>query len=170
MNAYARSLDSSPPPKHKDSRRGDLGPVHPMNWIRGQLEKGKKDRLHPMAPEFAELLRAVPDDERSGNVFKLPAVTRSRVSHVGSAIGKRAGLLVRKDAMTGQEKYASFHDLRRSCALRWAEVLMPQELMEFMRHSSMQVTLDYYVGQRAIQTAAKMWMAGRTQLLKSEAG
>jgi hypothetical protein len=42
-------------------------------------------------------------------------------------------------------------------ALRWAEHLMPQELMEFMRHSSIQVTLDYYVGQRAMETAARMW-------------
>ena len=34
---------------------------------------------------------------------------------------------------------------------------MPQELMEFMRHSSIQVTLEYYVGQRVDETAAKMW-------------
>jgi len=64
--------------------------------------------------------------------------------------------LVRKDMLTGKEKYASFHDLRRSCALRWTEHLMPQELMEFMRHSSMQVTMDYYVGQRAMEVAARM--------------
>jgi len=51
----------------------------------------------------------------------------------------------------------SFHDLRLSCALRWARRLTPQELMEFMRHSSMQVTLDYYVGERAMETAARMW-------------
>jgi hypothetical protein len=46
---------------------------------------------------------------------------------------------------------------------------MPQELMEFMRHSSMQVTLDYYVGQRAMETASSMWAIhteqGRKQLI-----
>ncbi|QDU25602.1 Tyrosine recombinase XerC [Anatilimnocola aggregata] len=140
-----------------DRHRIDLTTqAHPVIWIRGQLEKGKRDRMHPVAPEFAELLRQVPEEERCGQVFRLPGVARSTVSHVGAAIGRRAGLLVRKDALTGKEKYASFHDLRRSCALRWAAHLSPQDLMEFMRHSSMQVTMDYYVGQRAMEVASRM--------------
>jgi len=148
----------------EDWHRVDLDQEHPVIWIRGQLEKGKKDRVHPMAPEFAELLTEVPEQERSGPVFVLPEVDRTKpkwqrawVSGVGMRIGRKGGILVSKDAQTGKEKFASFHDLRRSCALRWAAHLMPQELMEFMRHSSMQVTLDYYVGQRAMQTAEKMW-------------
>lgn len=146
----------------EDRHRVDLDRQYPLIWIRGHLEKGKKDRPHPIAPQFAQLLRGVPKEQRTGPVFALPLQhkpqhMRAEVSRMGSRFGKKAGILVAKDASTGQEKHASFHDLRRSCALRWAGSLMPQELMEFMRHSSMQVTLDYYVGQRVEETAAKMW-------------
>jgi integrase len=104
----------------------------------------------PLAPEYAELLSQVPESERRGQVFQRPGVTRSGISHVGCAIGQQAAVHVRKDPLPGKVKYASFHDLRRSCALRRAKHLMPQELTEFMRHSPMQVTLDYYVGHRAM--------------------
>jgi hypothetical protein len=43
---------------------------------------------------------------------------------VGVATGRRAGLTVRKHAKTVQRKFASFHDLRRTFALRRAKVLM----------------------------------------------
>lgn len=147
-----------------DRHRVELERQYPLIWIRGHLEKGKKDRPHPLAPQFAALLRGVPRELRTGPVFQLPTReahkpenVRAEVSRMGSRFGKKAGILVAKDACTGQEKHASFHDLRRSCALRWAGSLMPQELMEFMRHSSIQVTLEYYVGQRVDETAAKMW-------------
>lgn len=141
-----------------DRHRVDLATQeHPMIWIRGQLEKGKRDRMHPIAPEFAALLWQVPECDRVGPVFQMPGIKRSSISHVGSAIGRQAGILVRKDSVTGKEKFASFHDLRRSCALRWAKRMKPQDLMEFMRHSSVQVTMDYYVGERAMEVAKRMY-------------
>jgi hypothetical protein len=42
-----------------------------MLRIPAELEKGHKDRLLPMAPEFAELLRATAKESRQGPVFKL---------------------------------------------------------------------------------------------------
>lgn len=155
-----------------DKHRIDLDQEFPVIWIRGELEKGRKDRVHPLAPDLAELLRQVPQNQRTGNVFRLPNVEQGnpkwlvcRVSAVGVEIGKAAKVVVSHDPLTGKEKFASFHDLRRSCALRWAAHLMPQELMELMRHSSMQVTLDYYVGQRAMETAEKMWDVHRQKAL-----
>lgn len=141
-----------------DRHRVDLESFeYPVIWIQGHLEKGKKDRIHPIAPEFAAMLREIPRENRTGDVFFLPSISRSAVSHIGSDIGKKADIAVSVDPKTARKKFASFHDLRRSCALRWAAKLMPQELMEFMRHSSMQVTMDYYAGQRPLQTAKTMW-------------
>ena len=47
----------------------DLSGHHPMLAIPGELEKGGKDRLLPVAPEFAEFLLATPEAERTGPVF-----------------------------------------------------------------------------------------------------
>ena len=50
----------------------DLSGKRPMLRIPGALEKGNRDRMLPMAPEFAELLLATPEAERTGPVFRLP--------------------------------------------------------------------------------------------------
>ena len=44
---------------------------YPVLRIPAELENGHKDRLLPMAFEFAHLLEAVPESERSGLVFHL---------------------------------------------------------------------------------------------------
>jgi integrase len=130
----------------------------PMLRIPGELEKGHKDRLLPMAPEFAELLKTVPEEERTGPVFRLDRIdgtlgrpTTDRVSKVVSKIGARA--MVRVDS----RKTASAHDLRRSFGERWASRLMPAQLMELMRHESIETTLAFYVGRNAERTAAILW-------------
>ena len=79
-----------------------------------------------------------------------------------SAIGKKAGVKVKTE--TGKNgqlvvKYASAHDLRRSFGLRWASRVMPQVLMELMRHESIDTTMRYYVGRNAQSTAAVLWAA-----------
>ena len=111
-----------------------------------------------MAPEFARLLEAVPESERSGPVFLLerndgkpgrPAT--DRVSKTVGSIGAKAK--VRVDA----NKTASAHDLRRAFGERWAARLMPAQLMELMRHESIETTLPYYVGRNAERTAAILW-------------
>jgi len=52
---------------------------------------------------------------------------------------------------------ASAHDPRRAFGERWAARLMPAQLMELMRHESIDTTLSYYVGRNAERTAAILW-------------
>jgi hypothetical protein len=56
-------------------------------------------------------------------------------------------------------KFASAHDLRRSFGERWASRVMPQVLMELMRHESVEKTLRFYVGRNAQSTAETLWKA-----------
>jgi integrase len=143
-------------------RQDKLHPVltgrYPMLRIPAELEKGHKERLLPMAPEFARLLETVPEHERIGPVFRLKrmdgkpsAITKDRVSKIVTKIGVKAK--VRVDA----RKTASAHDLRRAFGERWAAKLMPAQLMELMRHESIDTTLSYYVGRNAERTAAILW-------------
>jgi integrase len=138
-----------------------------MLKIPSELEKGNRDRLLPMSPEFAEFLEETPADKRTGYVFNPMSrrPPRSRLTHVRisilvTEIGKRAGIKV-KTSTAGKVKYASCHDLRRSFCLRWASRVMPQVLMELARHEDIQTTLAYYVGRNAQTTAAVLWEAHR---------
>lgn len=87
------------------------------------------------------------------------------VSKLVVRIGKAAGVVVRtkRDRKTGEParvvKYASPHDLRRSFGERWASRVMPQVLMQLMRHESIDTTLRYYVGRNAQKTADVLWAA-----------
>lgn len=53
----------------EDKLHVDLSGKRSMLRIRIEAEKGKKDRLIPIFPEFAPLLAEVPVDERTGPVF-----------------------------------------------------------------------------------------------------
>lgn len=131
----------------------------------GEVEKGHKDRLHPVAPEFAEFLMATPGAERHGSVFRpaplLPGRSRrlgmQQVGRVISSVGKAAKVKVAEKS--GVVKFASAHDLRRSFGERWAPRVMPQVLMELMRHESIDTTLKFYVGRNAEATAAALYAA-----------
>lgn len=123
--------------------------------IPAELEKGNKDRLLPIAPEFQELLLETPIEHRVGRVFKLPSqrggqpLCYYRVSEIVREIGEKAKVLVNNT----KNKFASAHDLRRSFGERWSARVMPQVLMELMRHESIETTLKFYVGQDAKRTA-----------------
>src|SRR5687768_9581479 len=110
-----------------------------MFRIAAESEKGNKDRILPMAPEFAELLATVPVEERRGPVFRLPKRRQSEilrgewVSKQITRFGRAAGIVVDEK---GKKKHASAHDLRRSFGERWARKVMPQVLMELMRHEN----------------------------------
>ncbi len=56
-------------------------------------------------------------------------------------------------------KFASAHDLRRSFGQRWAARVMPQILMQLMRHEDMSTTMKYYVGKEAEATADVLYAA-----------
>lgn len=140
----------------------------PMLHVPGELEKGNSDRLLPIAPEFALFLAETPEDQRTGPVFKLTGRRRGRperphphrVSEIVSAIGEKAGVRVYVDPKDPEKvKYASAHDLRRAFGERWAARLMPAQLMELMRHESIETTLRFYVGTDAQRTADAAWAA-----------
>ncbi len=141
----------------------DLSGKRPMLRIVGEFEKGRKDRVHPMAPEFAEFLDRTPAADRVGRVFDPQGFGKERrrdwMSRVGAAIGKAAGVKVNTDPKTAKTKYASLHDLRRSFGERWARRILPQQLKELMRHEAIETTLRYYVGQDAENTADALWGA-----------
>ena len=160
-----------------DDEEGLLVDLHshkyPMLLIRAEAEKGNKDRLLPIVPEFAEFLNSVPEDERTGPVFNPLSKRSSRYKRISALavskkvadIGERAKVIVGEkgniDKETGKRKarYASAHDLRRSFGERWSLKVMPQALMQLMRHESMETTLKFYVGRNAERVAESIWNA-----------
>jgi len=143
----------------------DLTGKRPTLRIPAALEKGNTDRMLPISPEFAEFLEAVPRNRRTGRVFA-PLSRRGNGQYICtenvcatiSAIGKAAGVKVNTDK-AGKVKYASAHDLRRSFGERWASKVMPQVLMELMRHAEIATTMRFYVGRNAQATAEILWQA-----------
>src|SRR5271165_2236547 len=79
----------------------DMTGRRPMLRIDAAHEKGNRDRLLPLAPEFCRLLSRVPADKRRGKVFFVPHPKTGRpmpvveASAILSAIGKAAGVKVR---------------------------------------------------------------------------
>ena len=141
----------------------DLTGRRPMLRIPGRLEKGKRDRLLPIAPEFAELLLSVPEDRRTGRVFdpgrcyRTERISTDRAGRLIARIGKAAGVKVWTHPRSGKIKHATAHDLRRSFGFRWAQRIMPAVLMQMMRHHSIAVTMKFYVSQNAEATADAVW-------------
>lgn len=143
--------------------RVELTGKRPMLNIPAGRDKSGKARLLALTPDFAELLLATPQADRCGLVFKLPSrvkgamLTPDRVKRFICQIGKTAGIKV---AQHGDKvKYASAHDLRRSFGERWAGRLLPQVLMELMRHAEISTTLTYYTGKNAERTADAVYAA-----------
>lgn len=138
--------------------------LRPMLQVPGELEKGNEDRLLPIAPEFALLLEETPEGGRTGPVFRLEG-RRGRyrdweVSKIVSKIGKKAGVKVYVSPRNPDKvKYASAHDLRRAFGVRWTARLTTTQLMELMRHESIETTLRFYVDTDAQRTAEAAWAA-----------
>jgi integrase len=153
----------------EDKLQIDLSGRFGVFRIPAALEKGNQDRELPMAPEFVELLLSVPEGLRAGQVFELPKIVGTgpmspeQVGYTITALGKLAGVVVKRTPTGDPEKpglkYASAHDLRRSFGDRWASRVMPQVLMELMRHETIETTMGYYVGKNAQATAAVLWKA-----------
>lgn len=139
-----------------DGIRVDTTGEHVMLMIPAESEKGGKDRVYPVAPDFGELLASVPVRERNGRVFKLATKTgftkrTDTASKMIVALGAAAGVQV--DEKDGRPVYASAHDFRRAFGQRWARRVMPMVLKELMRHDSVTTTEKYYVGINAAGTA-----------------
>ncbi len=148
----------------------DFTRKRPMYRIQAKTDKGKVFRMLPMPPELAELLQAVPMEQRKGFVFnpftyqpgahykegskterKPHRPTANHVGRIISDIGKSAGVKV------NEKKYASAHDFRRSFGVRWCKIVFPKVLMEMMRHESIETTMTFYVGQMADDAAEEMY-------------
>jgi len=135
---------------------------YPMLRVLAELEKGRRDRLLPITPEFAELLEEVPESRRKGPLFFSNGIDRYKpdwYSRVACRIGRKAKIIVDIDPASGKKKYAGLHDLRRSFGQRWAQLVLPQILMQLMRHESIETTLKFYVGEDATKAAHAVWKA-----------
>ena len=137
----------------------DLAGRRPRLRIYAEAEKGNRDRLLPMTPDFAGFLLATPESERHGPVFKLNGqwtgrpMTPRTAGRIVSAIGEKAQVVVNK----GVHKFASAHDFRRAFGTRWAKLVMPSVLQKLMRHDSIETTLRYYVDLDADEMAEDLW-------------
>ncbi len=129
-----------------------------------ESEKGGQDRIYPLTPDFAELLRTVPAAERTGLVFQ-PILYRgvcNRIDTVSKAIsGLGEAAKIKVDEKPAKEKgkpaipvWGSAHDLRRAFGFRWSRKVNSMVLKELMRHSSVTTTEKFYVGINADDTAA----------------
>ena len=124
----------------------------PILEIPSHLQKNDTDEEIPLLPGFETLLNSVPVSQRSGWVFE-PASLQPKlgrrvrherpaaewVSRVVSRIGREAGIIVAEaDEHTGRPvKFASAHDLRRSCGERLRNAgVPPLVICRVMRHSS----------------------------------
>ena len=121
--------------------------------IPSSMQKNDTEETIPLLPDFEGLLLKTPDDQRAGWAFnplsldsRAGRVTRSArpavgwVSKIISDIGEQAGVVVNEDG-----KFASAHDLRRSCADRLVSAgLQEREVAAVMRHTSIETTRKYY--------------------------
>lgn len=137
----------------------DLSGQFPFFRIYSEAQKSRRDQLHPMAPELAEMLDTWPDDERHGPLFRLPhpiagyPLPPVEVGKFVAAIGRKASIKTSADPV----KYASAHDLRRSFGTRWAKKVRPNVLREMMRHRDIATTMTFYVREDADDLAEEIW-------------
>jgi len=133
----------------------DVTGRNPVAHIAGASQKSHRTETIPLAPEFGELLLAVPSDRRQGFVFSPIGEKGQRASvelviRTISDIGRKANVKTWTNAKSGGTKCASAHDLRRSFGTRWSGRVMPAVLQTMMRHASIQTTMRFYVTRNAV--------------------
>lgn len=144
----------------------------PQLVIPGDRQKNGRSEAIPLLPWFEEVLVKTPVDQRAGWVFE-PAWLQVRlgrsarqsrpstawVGKVISKIGKQAQIVVdQADPVTGRPtKYASAHDLRRSCGERLREAGVPPLIIcRLLRHSSWETTQRHYAPGNIQNEAAEL--------------
>ena len=132
-------------------------------FIPHHLQKNATEESIPLLSWFETVLLETPDEFRTGRAFNPGPVTHSQgrpskprrpnadwVGKVISRIGERAGIVVHEgDPRTGRKpRYASAHDLRRSCTQRLMDEAVPAELIQrVLRHASFETTKRHDAGQ-----------------------
>ena len=132
----------------------------PVLEIPAAMQKNDTDECIPLLPAFGHLLLETPEENRAGWVFE-PLSLQHRIGRkvrhqrpsaewvgkVISRIGTQAEIVVdAEDKRTGRSvKYASAHDLRRSCGERLRNAgVPPLVICRVMRHSSWETTRRHY--------------------------
>ena len=144
---------------------GTIRPVwqkgrHPVLDIPAALQKNDTEENIPLLPWFEAVLLETPEGQRTGWAFnpaslqlKLGRKAEPRrpeaewVGKVIARIGETAGVEVEPaDERTGRPiKYATAHDLRRSCGDRLREAgVPPLVICRVMRHASWETTRKHY--------------------------
>jgi integrase len=154
------------------------GTIRPV-WKDGQLpvldipaamQKNDTEESIPLLPWFEAVLLETRPDRRTGWVFnpmslqlRLGRKVRHRrpaaewVGRIVSRIGEAAKIEVEQaDERTGRPiKYATAHDLRRSCGERFREAgVPPLVICRVMRHASWETTRKHYAAGDVQQDAA----------------
>ena len=150
----------------------DLTGRRPRMRIPADQEKGHRDRLLPLTPDFATFLLETPVAERRGPVFRplMPSGQRANDERAGRMvclIGKLARVVVKAE---GKVKFASLHDLRRTFGSRWARLVKPAVLMRLMRHENIQTTMAYYVDLDCDEIAEELWQSSAVSVPLPPAG
>ncbi len=102
--------------------------------------KARRAETTPIAPDFADMLLAVPEDRREGKVF--------RPWHGAQSIGvNRVGVLFRRITEEAGVPHVNLHDYRRAFGTRMVmeEEVTVFELMKLMRHRDIKTTLKFYL-------------------------
>lgn len=130
----------------------------PKIWIPAKLDKNGQEKMIPMAPRCAELLRLVPTDRRTGPVCGVFGKGGKRLATDPTVIRiiSRCG----RHISTGSKTTATAHDLRRSYGDELARSGIPiNVLMAMMRHSNIKTTQQYYLSRDAELNAEQVWRA-----------
>ena len=142
------------------ARACGVSDVTVQNWLdrQGLKRTGKIARYGSEIPaDVVDQIRPRAARRRHQKRSANGRLTRERVSRVIAQIGEEAKVVVRQpDKETGRRiKYASAHDLRRSCAERLINMGVSAEtLMVIMRHKDFATTRKFYGAKRAAQAAA----------------
>jgi integrase len=142
----------------------------PILEIPAALQKNDTEQSIPLLPWFEATLFETPQSDRASWIFNPKSLQlkfgreclsiRPEPDWVGriiSRIGKKANVLVDPaDDRTGRpDKFATAHDLRRSCGERLREAgVPPLVICRIMRHESWETTRKHYAPGNIQQDAA----------------
>lgn len=137
----------------------DLSGKRPMIRFAIEGDKGRRERRLAVTKEFHAMLDG---RSRHGFIFRptlSKGVTRSRDtwSHTIGDFGEKAGIIVDRNDRRGTVKYASAHDLRRSCLDRMRGKLSDLHFRLFARHEDDRTSEQYYLGDHADAVAEAIW-------------
>lgn len=154
---------------------GTIQPVwsgrrHGVLEIPAAMQKNDTEESIPMLPWFETVLGEVKEADRTGWVFnpgtlatrleRTPRFGRATAEWVGrvvTRIGKASGVVVTPGQDGRATKYASAHDLRRSCAERLLDAgVPPLTIARVMRHASFETTRRHYAPGSVQKDAAQL--------------